>query len=60
MQEVGESGRHVCLSHLDVHNCYVRTFSYDNMFVTCTVTVEMIPKKDIMFYVFRLLKYLKM
>ncbi len=28
-------------------NCYIKTFSYDNSYVTCTVTVEMIPKKDI-------------
>ncbi len=28
-------------------NLYVKTFSYDNLFVTCSVTVEMIPKKDI-------------
>lgn len=26
-------------------NCYVRTLSYDNLFVTATVNVEMIPKK---------------
>lgn len=32
---------------LTSNNSYVRTFSYDNMFVTCTVTVEMIPKKGI-------------
>ena len=25
---------------------YVKTFSYDNMFVTCTATVELIPKRD--------------
>lgn len=29
------------------NNCYVRTFSYDDLFVTCTVNVEMIPKKGL-------------
>ena len=27
------------------NKCYVRTFSYDNLFVTCSVTVELLPKK---------------
>ena len=27
------------------NNCYVKTYSYDYLFVTCTVNVEMIPKK---------------
>lgn len=27
-------------------NFYVRTYSYDNLFVSCSVTVEMIPKVD--------------
>lgn len=29
------------------NNCYVRTFSYDDLFVTCSVNVEMIPKKGL-------------
>ena len=27
------------------NNCYVKTYSYDYLFVTCTVNVELIPKK---------------
>ncbi len=28
------------------NNCYIRTFSYANLPVSCNVSVEMIPKKD--------------
>lgn len=29
-----------------VNDCYIRTFSYDNMHVSCVTSVEMIPKAD--------------
>lgn len=31
---------------LDDSDCYTRTFAYDDFPVTCTVTVEMIPRKE--------------
>ncbi len=31
---------------LTINNCYLRTFSYDNLSVSCTVNVDMLPKMD--------------